>query len=232
MDLYKNRIVVGVPSYNGTLSKVTTRSLTDLINYENYNTGIGKEGFEFDIRICNNLPTAQARNKTITGTDAVKKEYVFQEKFYLSLDADIGFSVEQLVYLIGLDLNIIGIPYKFRQPKNSAGNLQKKLVCGFWDTVQGAGYLNKETVLNDLDTTNKDNAEIITVDWIGAGFLLIKNTVINKIGFPYFTNRIIENKKDGTVMTAGEDISFCLAARENGFAVNCLLNERVEHNDE
>jgi len=55
------------------------------------------------------------------------------------------------------------------------------------------------------------------VDWVGAGFLLIKNEVFNNLEYPWFRYEWVE-KGDKRWQTP-EDVGFCFYARENGYKV-------------
>jgi GT2 family glycosyltransferase len=63
---------------------------------------------------------------------------------------------------------------------------------------------------------------LLEVDAVGAGALLVRKAVFDKIGAPYFQHAV--QKTD-----MGEDFYFCKKARESGFKVFCDTSVKCTH---
>jgi hypothetical protein len=136
--------------------------------------------------------------------------------YYLSLDADIAFTPEQLLKLIGLDKDVVGGAYIFRQDAD-------KLVAGYFSnygTVEFADFLNATAT------------GVKEVDWIGGGFTLIKAKVLEAMDFPYYREEIVNytaKSGDECGVWVGEDVGFCMGAKRAGFKIYCDCDCKVEH---
>ena len=68
-----------------------------------------------------------------------------------------------------------------------------------------------------------DQTGIISVPWVGAGFLFIPGNLLRKLNKPYFRHEFA-----GETQT-GEDIGFCLSAQRSGIAIYLDGGCRVRH---
>ena len=70
-----------------------------------------------------------------------------------------------------------------------------------------------------------------TVDYTGFGWLLIKNGVFENEGMPYpwFAPKMQVFESGEVQDMCGEDVSFCLDAKEAGFEIWCDPKIRVGH---
>ena len=70
-----------------------------------------------------------------------------------------------------------------------------------------------------------------TVDYTGFGWLLIKNGVFEHEGMPYpwFAPKMQVFESGEVQDMCGEDVSFCLDAKEAGFEIWCDPRVRVGH---
>ena len=100
------------------------------------------------------------------------------------------------------------------------------------DFSNNGGVINHET-LDSIQTRNKP----FTVDYAGFGWLLIQKGVFEdfdengkkKIEYPWFAPKM-QVFESGTVQDmCGEDVSFCLDAKEAGFEIWCDPRIRVGH---
>lgn len=88
-----------------------------------------------------------------------------------------------------------------------------------------AGYFNK--CLGDIDSVtgmvNKETTGLLKVDWVGGGALLVKREVFEQLPYPWFGRECLKyiDEKTGEEHTAitGEDISFCMKAKEAGIDI-------------
>ena len=100
------------------------------------------------------------------------------------------------------------------------------------DFANNGGVMNHET----LDTIQK-RTKPFTVDYAGFGWLLIQKGVFEdfdengkkKIEYPWFAPKM-QVFESGTVQDmCGEDVSFCLDAKEAGYEIWCDPRIRVGH---
>jgi hypothetical protein len=72
------------------------------------------------------------------------------------------------------------------------------------------------------------------VDFVGAGFLLVKSHVFGKMTYPWFHEAIIHYKKNGQkrAQYAGDDIGFCLNAKKHNIPIwvdlDCVVTHLIE----
>lgn len=129
----------------------------------------------------------------------------------LWIDSDMVFRFEDFERLAMRDLEIVGGAY--------ASDAQN-LVCGFL-TDEGNAKLHVENIASD---------EVIEVDWIGFGFLLIKRGVMERIGFPWFEHRMVEYTAKAAETHTSEDVAFCDKARKDyGLKVHLDLTVPLGH---
>jgi hypothetical protein len=157
---------------------------------------------------------AEARNYGVNeGRSDAVAQGGFEFDYYLSVDADIAFTVDDVRRLIARDKDIVGAAYLRR---GGTG----EIVAGTCDADAGQiCFLSDE--VNGLRK----------VDWIGAGFTLIKRRVFEATPYPWYRETGINYNRDGepSVLVVGEDIGFCLNAARVGFEVFCDCDCRVEH---
>jgi len=141
--------------------------------------------------------------------------------FYLALDADVSFKLDDVRKLIAHDLDIVGgavIPRR----------LPSKFSAGHWH--------NGDYRFTDDDYLSNTTTGLVEVDWIGMGFTLIKRDVFRKMRYPWFRDYIYEykNPKSGKlcVSVGGEDITFCKQAGDLGYKIYCDCDCRPVHHVE
>lgn len=140
----------------------------------------------------------------------------FPFDYYMCIDSDIEFQVEDVLKLIERDKDIISGAYQDRGDPDGT-------VAGKYSGVPGV--ISREDFIPWRETGLHE------VDWVGAGFLLIKADVLRKMKFPYFREEIIEYERAGILHAAwvGEDVGFCMAAKKAGFQIWCDMDVKVNH---
>ena len=114
--------------------------------------------------------------------------------------------------MVFADKDIVGSPAKIRQ--------KRKLICVAY--VRGVGKDNYIPV--DFNKIDDPTAELLSVDIIGTGCILIKRKVLESIKAPFIT----EFDKDG-VATYGTDFAFCKKAKRAGFEIYTTPQRICEH---
>jgi len=198
------KLKVCIPTYCG-ISKQTKDSLDKL-----------RKVMDVDVRLEESTYIAKARNRLITGYEftAVKPRLDERYTHYLMLDSDIGFEPEDVEQLLKYDRPIISGVYKRRD--------SHLLCCGNFTVAVGA-------VDKGLDPRS---GGLVEVDWCGAGFLLVKAEVFETMNAPWFYHEWVENTDDTGRKhrdQTGEDISFCVKAKRNGYKIVVDADCRVDH---
>ena len=149
--------------------------------------------------------------------------------YQLWIDSDIVFNSEKFFQLI-LDAN----------PEGKDG---RDIVAGWYCTEDGkttsvAHWLEEDDFRNNGGVMNHETLESIskrkqpfTVDYTGFGWLLIRNGVFEHEGMPYpwFAPKMQVFESGEVQDMCGEDVSFCLDAKEAGFEIWCDPRIRVGH---
>ena len=158
--------------------------------------------------------------------NAIPAEAITKEEVKQTVKNEKGEDVEQT----GIKLNI--------DPEK-----EREIVAGWYCTEDGkttsvahwldeddfrgnGGVMNHETI--DSITKRKKS---FTVDYTGFGWLLIKKGVFESEGLPYpwFAPKMQVFESGEVQDMCGEDVSFCLDAKEAGFEIWCDPRIRVGH---
>ena len=158
--------------------------------------------------------------------NAIPAEAITKEEVKQTVKNEKGEDVEQT----GIKLNI--------DPEK-----EREIVAGWYCTEDGkttsvahwldeddfrgnGGVMNHETI--DSITKRKKS---FTVDYTGFGWLLIKKGVFESEGLPYpwFAPKMQIFESGEVQDMCGEDVSFCLDAKEAGFEIWCDPRIRVGH---
>ena len=159
--------------------------------------------------------------------NAIPAEAITKEEVTQMVKNDKGEEVEQKT---GIKLNV--------DPEK-----EREIVAGWYCTEDGkttsvahwldeddfrgnGGVMNHETI--DSITKRKKS---FTVDYTGFGWLLIKKGVFESEGLPYpwFAPKMQVFESGEVQDMCGEDVSFCLDAKEAGFEIWCDPRIRVGH---
>ena len=152
-----------------------------------------------------------------------KLEYDYQ----LWIDSDIVFNSEKFFQLF-LDAN-------------PEGGKQREIVAGWYCTEDGrttsvAHWLEEDDFRTNGGVMNHETIESMskrrkpfTVDYTGFGWLLIKKGVFEHEGLPYpwFAPKMQVFESGEVQDMCGEDVSFCVDAKEAGFEIWCDPRIRV-----
>jgi hypothetical protein len=130
-------------------------------------------------------------------------------------DYDIEATAEQIELLLLAGQDIIGGMYL-------RGN-GYQYECGNHGTIKG---LAREK----LQPGDKGRGPV-PIDYIGAGFLLIKQDIFRRLPYPWFRYERIEWEENGVwhSVPGNEDIGFCMLAYKNGFPIYAHTNCIVKH---
>ena len=70
---------------------------------------------------------------------------------------------------------------------------------------------------------------LVPVDYVGAGFLLVRAEIFRRLPYPWFESQHIEWQEEGVwhAVPGNEDVGFCMLAQKNGFPIfvdtDCIL---------
>ena len=92
------------------------------------------------------------------------------------------------------------------------------------DFRKNGGVMNHETV-ESMGKRNKP----FTVDYTGFGWVLIKKGVFEDMQYPWFAPKMQVFESGAVQDMCGEDVSFCLDAKEMGIETWCDPRIRVGH---
>ena len=159
--------------------------------------------------------------------NAIPAEAITKEEVTQMVKNDKGEEVEQKT---GIKLNVD--PAK-----------EREIVAGWYCTEDGkttsvAHWLDEDDFRTNGGVMNHETIDSIskrkkpfTVDYTGFGWLLIKKGVFESEGLPYpwFAPKMQIFESGEVQDMCGEDVSFCLDAKEAGFDIWCDPRIRVGH---
>jgi hypothetical protein len=201
------KIRVGIPSYDGKLTVPTQETVNRL-----------RACTDIDFEIIQISGTFCYRARNISSLAVVKDgggkiKQVLPYDYYLAMDADVAFDVQNIKRLLAKERDIVGGAYPLRAGRTDL------VVAGCWDSIPGSSSWEKWLRVY--------NTGLVEVDWCGAGCLLVKKEVLEKMNYPYWIHRtvVIGELADHT----SEDIGFCMTAKELGYKIYCDLDNRIAH---
>jgi hypothetical protein len=199
------KIAICTPHYCG-ISKKTLKSIDNLKS----------AGYHVVKRFVEATYISVGRNTAILGKEnsEIWPELDNSITYYLCLDSDIEFTVDNFETLISHNMPIVSGAYVSRKNENL-------IVAGNWGIKPGICG-------NDIPVTHEG---LIKVDYCGAGFLLIKAEVFEKMPYPWFCHEWVEHEYEGIEHRTqiGEDYSFCLNAENYGYDILVDMNCRPNH---
>ena len=159
--------------------------------------------------------------------DAIPEEAITQEPVTQKVKGEDGKETEQTV---GYNLKV-------------DSEKEREIVAGWYCTEDGrttsvAHWLEEDDFRSNGGVMNHETIESIskrkkpfTVDYTGFGWLLIKNGVFEHEGMPYpwFAPKMQVFESGEVQDMCGEDVSFCLDAKEACFEIWCDPRIRVGH---
>jgi len=160
---------------------------------------------------------SRTRNSLIIGRQRYEARPTLEGDWthYLHLDSDIGFEPSHVMRLLDHDAPIVSGAYTLRGKSD-------KYTAGPWTTTPG-------DTLRYIDTSAKG---LQRVDWVGAGFLLVKREVFEKMEQPWFRCSLMSSELKGVRynLETGEDQGFCMYAQEHGYDILLDCDCVVRHN--
>lgn len=104
----------------------------------------------------------------------------------------------------------------------------KPIIASLYKARNG-GYSGGKFSIDGVVNLSKYNGRLIELPWVSAGFLLNDKSVFNKIEYPFFDRYMFKRKVGNKIFQRrlGEDISFCLNAKRNGYKI--YVKGTVEH---
>ena len=163
----------------------------------------------------------------LRGADQKPWDGKLQYDYQLWIDNDIVFNVDKFWQLADL-----AIP---------AEGEEKKIAAGWYATEDGhttsvAHWLEEEDFRKNGGVMNHETVESMgkrnkpfTVDYTGFGWVLIKKGVFEEMQYPWFAPKMQVFESGAVQDMCGEDVSFCLDAKEMGIETWCDPRIRVGH---
>ena len=156
----------------------------------------------------------------LRGPDQIPCDGKLKYDWQLWIDSDIVFNTEKFWQLVLMD---------------------KEIAAGWYATEDGhttsvAHWLDEEDFRGNGGVMNHETVESIlkrrkpfTVDYTGFGWVLIKNGVFEhpEMKYPWFAPKMQVFESGEVQDMCGEDVSFCLDAKEAGFEIWCDPRIRV-----
>lgn len=202
------KILVVIP-HNGHISNHTMQSV------ERIKDGDGLE-FRFSTH-PGSIYVADNRNDQCYNADGL----LAWPDAFLFLDGDMEFTLADIHALAARDVEICCGAYCFKEPP-----LAGFLVAGNW--LPGyPGMASRVPGFKSAETSG-----CFPVDWTGAGFLLVKKTALKRMAYPWFYHPVMPVPLGAgpyLQKAVGEDIGFCLRAREAGIKVYLDADVRIGH---
>ena len=93
------------------------------------------------------------------------------------------------------------------------------------DFAKNDGVMNHETG----ESISRRRKGLFTVDYTGFGWVLIKKGVFENLEYPWFAPKMQVFESGDVQDMCGEDVSFCLDAKEAGYEIWCDPKIRVGH---
>ena len=158
----------------------------------------------------------------LRGPDQLPWDGKLKYDYQLWIDSDIVFNVEKFYQLVLMDEKIASGWYCTEDGKTTS--------VAHWldeDDFKGNGRVMNHETLDSIAKRQKP----FTVDYAGFGWLLIKHGVFedSQMKYPWFAPKMQIFESGAVQDMCGEDVSFCLDAKEAGFRIMCDPRIRVGH---
>jgi len=203
------KLKVGIPfAKHGRITDETLKSLNELSQCKD---------FEIEIVTQQGSNVPRARNAMING----EKSNLTHQKLndfdnFLCVDADTGFTVDHVKQLLAHDMDIVSGAYVHK-------HIPDRIVAGWFKEIEGLSPTK--------DRVPVDKTGLFEVDWVGAGFMLVKREVFERVPYPWFTCMEVEyQSKEGLcAQVVSDDFGFCMKVRANGEKIMLDADCRVDH---
>ena len=157
--------------------------------------------------------------------------------YQLWIDSDIVFNSEKFWQICD-----VALPANAVNEEGTVENEKKRAISAGWyctedgNTTSVAHWLDEEDFRSNGGVMNHETIESIskrrkpfTVDYTGFGWLLIEKGVFESLEYPWFAPKMQVFESGEVQDMCGEDVSFCLDAKELGFEIWCDPRVRVGH---
>ena len=157
--------------------------------------------------------------------------------YQLRIDSDIVFNSEKFWQICD-----VALPANAVNEDGTVENEKKRAISAGWyctedgNTTSVAHWLDEEDFRSNGGVMNHETIESIskrrkpfTVDYTGFGWLLIEKGVFESLEYPWFAPKMQVFESGEVQDMCGEDVSFCLDAKELGFEIWCDPRVRVGH---
>lgn len=165
---------------------------------------------EYSIDLQSNTYVHYARNKAVYQAAQMDADYL------MFIDSDMEFPADGIDHLLSLEMDIVGGLYFSR---NSDFPIPIILEIKNNTTHKYIKY--------------PQDTDLFEVDAVGTGFMLIDMDVFKKIDPPYFYHTTPKefklNEHSFPDNEIGEDVAFCLKAKEAGFKIMCDSSIKLGH---
>ena len=155
--------------------------------------------------------------------------------YQLWIDSDIVFNSEKFWQICD-----VALPANAVNEDGTVENEKKRAISAGWyctedgNTTSVAHWLDEEDFRSNGGVMNHETIESIskrrkpfTVDYTGFGWLLIEKGVFESLEYPWFAPKMQVFESGEVQDMCGEDVSFCLDAKELGFEIWCDPRVRV-----
>lgn len=182
-----------------------------------------KTPWTWEHQACQGVNPALARNMLINQgkTTCIHQELDKRISHYLFVDADVSFYADNVTWLVDRNVDIISGAYKAR---GAEGCYQ----AGMWEGMPG-------NIGQYVSTASRG---VVEVDWVGAGFLLVKREVLERMEYPWFRHEMVRavmpskavmDTVEYHAVEVEEDIGFSLNAKAHGFRILLDCEVRASH---
>jgi hypothetical protein len=172
-----------------------------------------------------------------------------QYDYQLWIDSDIVFNSEKFWQLCDLAVPADSISDEEKELEDGTKEIvrtideskENEIVAGWYCTEDGkttsvAHWLEEDDFRANGGVMNHETIESIskrrkpfTVDYTGFGWVLIKKGVFENLEYPWFAPKMQVFESGAVQDMCGEDVSFCLDAKDKGFEIWCDPRIRVGH---
>lgn len=149
------------------------------------------------------------------GVTENRSQKIFQEppahiSHFLFVDSDIGFDAAHVRAALAHNKPILALPYLRHEN----------------DGLYQAGDFGDEA-RSTLNRFHVSTVGLLELDFVGAGFLLVKREVLAGMRYPWFRHDVVEIGDEAD--NRGEDVCFCIGAFEAGIPIYCDFDHPVRH---
>ena len=199
-----------------------------LVNFVELITFLSKEGAICRISQTYSSMVNFARCKCLNAdVNRGKNQKPFNGEHYdylMWIDSDIIFNINSFLELIKMDKDIASGWYSQPSGSLSKGSFTTPVVENMNDE-----YFKKHGFYQFLSAKEiKDKKEKFKVDYIGFGWVLIKQGVFEKIKYPWFAPKFMK-LNDNIEDVCSEDVSFCIDAKKENFDIWVNPKAHVGH---